>query len=153
MASPNHKAALAVVVPASDNRSQFTSPRKVLAQSNGMVFNRSSNGNPSVPSNFTGCISTRHPNGTTAIRESNAFSPQHPSHGQSVQNVNGSGRAHVNGKVPQQTNGSLSHKSKGVVPSRRRLLEVEEALQYSPFSSIVPFGSGTSYSMYWASIC
>lgn len=153
MASPNQKAALAVVVPASDNRNQFNSPRKVLAQPNGMVFNRPSNGNPSVPPHFTGCISTRHPNGTTAIRESNASSSQHPSLGLGVQNMNGSGRPRANGKVPQQSNGSVSHKPRGVVSGRRRLLEVEEALQYSPFSSIVPFGSGTGYSMYWASIC
>lgn len=150
MASPNHKAGLAVVVPASDNRSQprgkvkqnaFTSPRKSSSQPNGMVFHRSSTEARNVPPYLDGFTSPCQPNGPSAFS---------PSHGSTEQNTNGTGRPYVNGTAAQPPNGIVSHEPKGVVPARRRLLEVDEALQYSPFSSIVPFGSGTSYPKNWA---
>ena len=34
---------------------------------------------------------------------------------------------------------------KGRLPHRHKLLDVDQALQYSPFSSIVPFDPGTSF--------
>lgn len=158
MASPNHKAGLAVVVPASDYRSQpcgrikqnaFNSPRKISTQPNGIIPNRSSNGISGVSSHFTGFASPRQPNGTTPIREPDALSPKHHSYKFAVQNSNGAGRPHAHGMANQQSNGLVSHELKVVVPAPRRLLEVDEALQYSPFSSIIPFSSGTSCSIYW----
>lgn len=158
MASPNHKVGLAVVVPAIDNRSQpcgrmnqnaFHSPRKISTQPNGMTSYRSSNGTPGVPSHFTGFASPRQQNRTTSIREPSALSPQHQLRGFAMQNSNGAGRPHAPGMATQQSNESIGYELKGVVPPRRRLLEVDEALQFSPLSSIVPFGLGTSYSIYW----
>ncbi len=150
MASPNHKAGLAVVVPASDHRSQprgkvkqnaFNSPRKILTQSNKTIPTRSPNGTPSVPTHCTGFASQ--PNRTSPMKEPIAISPLR------VQISNVADRPHANGMTLQQPNGLVSHELKKVVPARRRLLEVDEALQYSPFSSIVPFSSGTSYSICW----
>ncbi|KAL8671200.1 MAG: hypothetical protein Q9168_004296 [Polycauliona sp. 1 TL-2023] len=44
----------------------------------------------------------------------------------------------VNGHSHAQSNGALASKR----PRRPKLLSVDEALQYSPFSSIVPFTTG-----------
>jgi len=157
MASLNHKAGLAVVVPTSDDRSQprgkvkqnvFDSPRKSSSRPNGMDLPRSSTEARNVPAYLNGVASPCQPNGTIPVREPSALSPQQPSRGSTEQNMNGKGRPNVNGIAPQPPNGLVSYEPKGVVPARRRLLEVDEALQYSPFSSIVPFGSGTSYSNY-----
>lgn len=131
MASPNHKAGLAVVVPAtnqSPNRGKmrqhsFSSPRKPISQSNGSISSHSSqqsNGMPPPPF-------PRHTNGTPLPRQPNGTATPKQTNGVPFQR-------RLNGPGFQQSNGA--------VPARPRLLGVDEALKYSPFSSIVPFGSG-----------
>ena len=51
----------------------------------------------------------------------------------------------VNGRSSGQSNANLPAPTGQ--PRQPRLLTVDEALQFSPFSSIVPFSSGISYAM------
>ncbi len=127
MASPNHKAGLAVVVPATDNRSPprakvkqhaFGSPRKMIAQSNGYSPNRQLSGMPPPPPYANGINTPRQTNGTSQAGQVDGTSAQSPS-----------GR-------PQR-----SEKARAL-PARQRLLGVDEALKFSPLSSIVPFNPG-----------
>ena len=129
MASPNHKAGLAVVVPATNNQSptqgkvkqhSFSSPRKPTFHLNGLTSSQGSNGMPPPPF-------PRYTNGTTSPRQSNGTAPPRQMNGVPFQR-------RPSGPGPQQ--------STGANPARSRLLGVDEALKYSPFSSIVPFGSG-----------
>ena len=70
-------------------------------------------------------------------------------------NWNTSPRAMSNCTTPRQPNGALLPRqtteeapfqpSNGTLLNQPRLLSVDEALQFSPFSSIVPFGPGESY--------
>ena len=127
MASPNHKAGLAVVVPATDNRSPprakvkqhgFGSPRKVISHSNGYSPHRQSSGMPPPPPYANGINMPRQTNGTPQAGQLDGTSAQPPS-----------GR-------PQR-----SEKARAL-PARQRLLGVDEALKFSPLSSIVPFNPG-----------
>lgn len=126
MASPDHKAGLAFVVPtsATENRSPirvkvkqhaYTSPKKGSSQFNGHLSSRPSNS----------FLVPGHSNGSNTQRQPNGISPV-------LQPI----RAKPNGNGHQPANGNL--------PASSRLLGVDEALQYSPFSSIVPFSSGKS---------
>ena len=127
MASPNHKAGLAVVVPATDNRSPprakvkqhaFGSPRKIIAQSNGYIPNRQSSGMLPPPPYANGINMPRQTNGASQAGQVDGTSALLPS-----------GR-------PQR-----SEKARAL-PARQRLLGVDEALKFSPLSSIVPFNPG-----------
>ena len=118
MASPNHKAGLAVVVPTSDNRSPtqrkskqhaLNVPRNRLSQLNGTTPPRLIN--VSIPSQQSNAVSPpREPNGAPFRHQSTGQAPFHPSN--------------------------------RIFPSQPRLLSVDEALQFSPFSSVVPFSPG-----------
>ena len=121
MASPEHKAGLAVVIPTSDNRSPtqrkfkqhaLNVPRNRLSQSNVITSSRPVNfgstprqPNPPPPS--------KQPNEPSFRRQSNGVAPYLP--------------------------------SKGNNPTQPRLLNVDQALQFSPFASVVPFGPGENY--------
>ena len=129
MASPNHKAGLAVVVPDTNNQSpirgkvkqhSFSSPRKPAFYLNGLTSSQESSGMPLPPF-------LRYTNGTTSPRQSNGTAPPRQMNGVPFQR-------RPSGPGPQQSNGAI--------PARSRLLGVDDALKYSPFSSIVPFGSG-----------
>lgn len=122
MASPNHRAGLAVVVPATENHTPtrikvkqhaYTSPKKGSSQPNTYMSNMPSSGLPTL--GYT--------NGMSVQRQPNGISPM-------IQPF----RTQPKGFGPQHSSGSLQSPS--------RLLGVDEALQYSPFSSIVPFSSG-----------
>lgn len=152
MASPNHKAGLAVVVPASDNRCQprgkfkqnaFSSPRRLTPQSNGISPNRFSNADSCY---LNGLASPRQPNGTSTVRQPTTLFQQNSLSGRNVQNMNGTKDRQPNVTAPQPPSGQARAEPNGVLPARQRLLHVDEALQYSPFSSIVPFNSGINYS-------
>lgn len=116
MASPNHKAGLAVVVPTSDNRSP--TQRKSKQHALNVPRNRlsQSNGNP-PPQLMNVGITPRQPNAVPHARQPNG-APF---------------RRQCTGVAP-------FHPSNGTLPTQPRLLSVDEALQFSPFSSIVPFG-------------
>ncbi|KAL2039924.1 hypothetical protein N7G274_007327 [Stereocaulon virgatum] len=130
MASPDHKAGLAAVVPATNQspphgkmrQHSFSSPRKPVFQSNGSISGHSSqqpNGMPppSSPRHRDGISLPRQPTGTATPKQMNGV----PCH--------------------RRLNEPGFWQSNGAVPARFRLLGVDEALKYSPFSSIVPFGS------------
>lgn len=116
MASPNHKVGLAVVVPTSDNRSP--TQRKTKQHALNVPRSRLSQLNGHTPLQLiNGGITSRQPNALPPARQPNGA----PCPRQS------------NGVAPlQPSNGSFSIQPK--------LLSVDEALQFSPFSSIVPFG-------------
>ena len=125
MASPDHKAGLAVVVPISDNRSPtqrkfkqhaLNVPRNRFSQSNGNTPPRPTNMG-TTPRQPTTLPPARQPNGAPSRQQSTGVASLQPS----------------NGKFPTQS----------------RLLSVDEALQFSPFSSIVPFSPGEGY---WSSL-
>ena len=132
MASPNHKARLAVVVPATGNQTPsrgkakphpFSSPRKPTFQCNGLNSSQSSqqsNGMPPPPSPRPTKMtaSPRQPNGTAPLSQMNGVPFQ------------------------RRPNAHALQQSDSVITARPKLLGVNEALQYSPFSSIVPFGTG-----------
>lgn len=151
MASPNHKAGLAVVLPASDDRAQprggmmkqnaFTSPRRNSYHFNGTKSNRSLSGTPQILSPSSEVAFSRSP---TGHKGPTAVSSQHLMDNIAFQKPNAVCQPHVNGMVSHPPNGRTTQEPKGKPPARRRLLEVDEALQYSPFSSIVPFSPGDS---------
>jgi len=153
MSSPNHKAGLAVVV-GSDNRSQprgkvkqnaFSSPRKSASQPMNTSFGRQSQRTPTTPQFSNGHSSPQQPNGIPPLNPTNGFVSRRPSNGVGLQQSNGTKHQPSNGVVPGQSKGEVNHHLKGVVPARPKLLSVEEALKYSPFSSIVPFSSGKAH--------
>lgn len=153
MASPNHKAGLAVVLPASDDRAHprgimkqnaFTSPRKNPYHSNGMKSNRSLNGTTQILSPSSGVAFSHPSNVTTPHKGPITVSSQHLMDNLAVQKSNSICQPHANGRVSHLPNGLPTQEPKGVPAARRRLLEVDEALQFSPFSSIVPFDPGES---------
>lgn len=154
MASPDHKAGLAVVVPNSDNRSQargkvkqniFSTPRKSTCPSASMSTGRQAHGSPTAPRISNRPASVQQPNGSPPIKPSNRFLPGQVSNGASPKQPNGVGYQQSNIVAPCQLIGAVSQPLKGGVPARPRLLGVDEALKYSPFSSIVPFSSGWPY--------
>ena len=143
MASPDHAAGLAVVVPPSDNRSQprgkvkqnaFSSPRKPSSQSGTTFPPRIPNGTPPAP---------RHVNGMASQSLPKAVPPGQLLNGATLQQTNGRNHSQPNETSQTQPKASVNHTStNGATPGPRRLLGVDEALQFSPFSSIVPFSSG-----------
>ena len=151
MANPNHKAALAVVVGASDNRSQprgkvkqkaFSSPRKPYPQSimmNGLPHSQGAPAHPRYSYEFS---SPSIPNRTTSANQPNGSLPYHPTIYQNLQQSNGFGQQEIDRLKSREANGTANGWLKGGAHARSRLLDVEEALQYSPFSSIVPFSPG-----------
>ena len=121
MASPNHNAGLAVVIPTSDNRSPtqrkfkqhaLNVPRNRLSQSNGITFPRPVNVG-STPRQPNPAPASRQPNEPSFRRQSTGVAPFLP--------------------------------PKGKNPTQPRLLNVDQALQFSPFASVVPFGPGENY--------
>lgn len=121
MASTDHKAGLAVVVPTSDNRSPTQRKFKQLALN--VPRSRSSQCNGNTPSRPM----------TVSI------TPQQPHTGPSARQLNGA-------PFPRQSTGVAPFEpSNGNVPTQPGLLSVDEALQFSPFSSIVPFGPSERY--------
>lgn len=148
MSSPNHKAGLAVVVPVGDNRSQprgkvkqnaLSSPRRSSSQSTNMIPGRSLNGTPTVAPYTNGFANPRQSNGTSLASQSKAMPLQPPSKEVLIQQSNSTGHQPSNGVPHQRSNGLVNGH---LIPGKRRLLGVDEALQYSPFSSVVPFSSG-----------
>ena len=121
MASPDHKAGLAVVIPTSDSRSPaqrkskqnaLNVPRNKLSQLNGNTPARLMNANITPRQPFP-ASPARQSNGTPFGRQSTGVAPFQP---------------------PNRT-----------LTTQPRLLNVDEALQFSPFSSIVPFGPGECF--------
>ena len=143
MASPDHAAGLAVVVPPSDNRSQprgkvkqnaFTSPRKPSSQSGTMFPPKLSNGTHPAP---------RYVNGMATQNPMKAVPSGQLLNGTTLQQNNGGNHLQENGTSQTQPKAPVNYTStNGATPGPRRLLGVDEALQFSPFSSIVPFSSG-----------
>lgn len=118
MASPDHKAGLAVVVPTSDTRSP--TQRKSKQHALNVPRNRSSQWNGNTPPRLTNVN----------------MIPRQPMAVPSAKQSNGAPIRRLSTRVApfQPSNGTLAAQSK--------LLNVDEALQFSPFSSIVPFGPG-----------
>ena len=151
MANPNHKAALAVVVGSSDNQGQprgkvkqnaFSSPRKPSSQKvtmNGIAHSQGAQASPQYSHGFS---SPSLPNSTTSANPPNGYQPQHLTIDQRLQHPNGNGHRQTTELKIRESQGRPNDWFKGGGSSQPRLLGVEEALQYSPFSSIVPFGSG-----------
>lgn len=152
MVSTNHAAGLAIVVPASDVRSQprgkvkqnaFNSPRKPSSQSNVMYPSRTPNGTPTTPRFTNGMYSSQQPNGMAMVNQPKVIPLQYPSNGAVPLKENGTKHEVIQNSAPRRPNGIPNGPQlKGVNPTRQRLLGVDEALQFSPFSSIVPFSSG-----------
>ena len=154
MASPDHKAGLAVVVPPSDNRSQprgkvkqnvFSSHRKPLSQSMGSNGGRQSQGTFNSSRYPNGLSSPQKPNGVALVRHPNGNVPRQTPVMAGSQQSNGGSLHQASHATLPKSNGLADHQAKGGISARPRLLGVEEALQYSPFSSIVPFSSGRVY--------
>ena len=144
MASPDHAAGLAVVVPPNDNRSQprgkvkqnaFNSPRKPPPQLNVIFPPRLSNGTSPTPP----CL-----NGIPPYSPPKTMSPWHLQNGAPFQQTNGGSHSQTKVASPPPIKTMGNHNAvKAAIPNQQRLLGVDEALQFSPFSSIVPFSSGT----------
>ena len=118
MASPDHKAGLAVVVPTSDSRSPTLKKSKQHAL----------NAHRNRLSQLNGNTPPRVMNASITPRQSVAVPPPRQSNGAPF-------RRQSNGVAPFQRSNATS-------PTQPRLLNVDEALQFSPFSSIVPSGPG-----------
>ena len=151
MASPNHRAGLAIVVPVSDNRSQprarvkqnvFSSPRKPSSQSNTMSAGRHSNGTLAPPRISNGLATSSQQSGAPSSSQPSREAPTQPSNGLRPQASNGIDGHQPSGMAAPKLKGGSNYPLKEVAAMQNRLLGVEEALQYSPFSSIIPFNSG-----------
>ena len=119
MASPNQKAGLAVVIPTSDNRSP--TQRKFKQHALNVPRNRLSQSNGFTSPRPVNVGSTpRQPNPPPASRQQNEPSFRRQSTG-------------VAPYLPSKG---------GNNPTQPRLLNVDQALQFSPFASVVPFGPG-----------
>ncbi|KAL6719140.1 Sister chromatid cohesion protein 2 [Lecanora helva] len=142
MASPNHRAGLAVVVPASDDQSQprgtvkqnaFTSPRKMTSQP--MKMN--------TPRQANGIFHTHQPLNVTFVEQQpKDIAPRYAQNGtlqsrKPANEVDTQSQSRINHRGSE----SVHHLVNGRGPNRPRLFGVEEALQYSPFSSIIPFST------------
>ena len=127
MASPDHKAGLAVVVPSSGSRSPTQRKSKQHALN--------------IPRNRTTQI-----NGNTPPRAMNvSITPQQPTALPPARQSNGATfRRQSTGLAPFQP-------SNGTILSRPRLLNVDEALPFSPFSSVIPFSPGECFPTSWIS--
>ena len=151
MASTNHRTGLAVVVPVSDNRSQLqgigrqnahNSPHRLNTQSMNMSAPHQSYGTLPTQRLPNASSSWQQSNGITSVNQANGVPSSRPPsnpvgpHVQSHAEMRG-----TRGIESKQPLGSIDRSSRAV-HGRPRLLGVEEALQYSPFSSIVPFSSG-----------
>ena len=156
MPAPDHKAGLAVVVPTNEKSNQaraivkqkgLNSPRRPISRSVNTMSGRQSQyppapPPPTPPRYLNGYPSPHEPNGLTPTSQPNGAMAQRPSIEAGSQRLNGMGPQQGQAVALQQTNGVASHQLNTVVPSRPKLPGVEEALQYSPFSSIIPFSSG-----------
>lgn len=118
MASPDHKAGLAVVVPTSDCRS----PTQKKSKQHALNLHRNR------LSQFNGNTPPRLMNVSITPRQSVVEPPP---------------RQSIGAPFRRQSTGVVSsQRSNRTLPTHTRLLNVDEALQFSPFSSIVPSGPG-----------
>lgn len=118
MASPDHKAGLAVVVPTSDCRS----PTQKKSKQHALNVHRNR------LSQLSGNTPPRLMNVSITPRQSVVEPPPR-------QSIGAPFRRQSIGVVPSQ-------RSNRTLPTQPRLLNVDEALQFSPFSSIIPSGPG-----------
>ena len=152
MASVNHKTGLAVVVPVSDNRSQpqgvgthdaYYSPRRLNTQSMNRSTSHQFHGTHSARRLPNGSSSWQHSNGAASVKQAHDIpSSRLPSDSVGKLRHNPTDMQKSDGVNPCQPKGKIDRPN-GAVRGRPRLLGVEEALPYSPFSSVVPFSSGT----------